>query len=97
MAQEEFILRLSFHGTVKKVKITNADQKTVKDLKNVTRKAYNIPNTDKDNNPLDVKLSRKSTGLEIHEKDKKKGMMYLSGFDFEDGEFVSVSVKVVAG
>jgi hypothetical protein len=97
MAQEEFILRLSFHGTVKKVKITNPDQKTVKDLKNVTRQAFNIPNTDKDNNPLEVKISRKSTGLEIPEKDKSKGIMYLSGFDFEDGEFISVSVKVVAG
>ena len=97
MAQEELMLRLSFHGTVKKVKISNLDQKTVNDLKKVTRQGFNIPNTDKDNNPLDVKISRKSTGLEIKEKDKNMGIHYLSSFGFEDGEFISVSVKVVAG
>ena len=97
MAQEEFILRLSLHGTVKKVKITNPEQKTVTDLKNVARSAFKIPNIDKDNNPLEVKLSRKNTGMEIHERDKNNKIQYLSSFDFEDGEFISASVRVVAG
>lgn len=97
MASSEFILRLSLHGTIRKVKITSPEQKTVSDLKNVTRSAFKIPNLDKDNNPLEVKLSRKSTGMEIHEKDKNSKIQYLSSFDFEDGEFISISVRVVAG
>lgn len=97
MTTGEFILRLSLHGTVKKVKITNPEQKTVSDLKNVARSAFKIPNIDNDNNPLEVKLSRKSTGMEINERDKNNKVQYLSSFDFEDGEFISASVRVVAG
>ena len=97
MEQGEFILRLSLHGTVKKVKITNPEQKTVTDLKNVARSAFKIPTIDKDNNPLEVKLSRKNTGMEIHERDKNNKIQYLSSFGFEDGEFISASVRVVAG
>lgn len=97
MNESEFVLRLSLHGTVKKVKITNPEQKTVTDLKNATRSAFKIPNLDKDNNPLEVKLSRKTTGMEIHEKDKGSNVQYLSSFEFEDSEFISVSVRVVAG
>jgi len=97
MSKEEFILRISLHGTVKKVKITNPEQKTVTDLKNVTRTAFKIPNIDKDNNPLEIKLSRKSTGMEIQERSKDNKIQYLSSFGFEDGEFISASVRVVAG
>lgn len=97
MTQEEFILKLSLHGTVKKVRITVPEQKTVADLKNLARTAFKIPTVDKDNNPLDVKLSRKSTGMELAEKDNNSGILYLSSFEFENGEFVLVSVKVVAG
>jgi hypothetical protein len=97
MEQGEFILRISLHGTVKKVKITNPEQKTVTDLKNVSRAAFKIPHIDKDNNPLEVKLSRKTTGTEIQERDKNNKILYLSSFGFEDGEFISASVRVVAG
>ena len=97
MNQNEFILKLSLHGTIKKVRITAPEQKTVSDIKNLTRTAFKIPTIDKDNNPLEIKLSRKSTGMEMVEKDSNSGILYLSSFDFEDGEFILVSVRVVAG
>ena len=84
MNQQEFILKLSLHGTIKKVRITAPEQKTVSDLKNLTRTAFKIPTIDKDNNPLEIKLSRKASGTEIVEKDASGGILYLSSFDFED-------------
>jgi hypothetical protein len=35
--------------------------------------------------------------MEIHERDKNNKIQYLSSFDFEDDEFISASVRVVAG